>query len=262
MTTSNATTPVTWSVDDKGIATIRLNRPERLNALNLQVKRLIEAAIGEFESNDKVRVIIIKGENSVFVAGTDIAEMRDMTSSTHGVEKTDQVFHALRNCKKPLIAAVEKFALGGGFELALACDLIVADKNTRFAQPEIRVGIMPGAGGTQILLRTIGKYRAMKMILTGEQIDTDQAMEMGLISEVAETGKAYERAYQLAETISKMPPLAVAAIKDVVKSGQDMSLTSALLNEREAFVTLFDSEDQVEGMQAFMEKRAPSYKGK
>ncbi len=262
MTTSSQSLPVTWSCDAQGIATIRLNRPERLNALNLQVKRLIEQAIAELEANTQVRVIILTGENGVFVAGTDIAEMRDLTPAEHDSEKTGQVFLALRRCQKPLIAAVEKFALGGGFELALACDLIIAGDKTRFAQPEIRVGIMPGAGGTQVLLRTIGKYRTMKLVLTGEQIDAQQALAMGLISEVVESDGAYTRAVELATIICGMPPLAVAAIKRVVNEGQDMPLTAALERERAAFKSLFDSEDQVEGMQAFLEKRAPKYKGK
>lgn len=262
MTDENNHSQVTWAVDEKGIATIRLNRPERLNALNLEVKRLIEQGIAELSADVNVRIIIITGENGVFVAGTDIAEMRDMTATEHTVEKTDQVFHVLRDCKKPLIAAVERFALGGGFELALACDMIIASNKTRFAQPEIKVGIMPGAGGTQILLRTIGKYRTMKMVLSGEMITAQQAFEMGLLSDVVEEGQAYYEAYKLAETITTMPPLAVSAIKDVVNQGQDMPLSSALSLERKAFQILFDSDDQVEGMQAFMDKRSPLYQGK
>lgn len=254
--------PVRWEVDDRGIATIRLDRPEKMNALNLEVKRLIEEAVTTLESEDGVRVIVFTGENNVFVAGTDIAEMRDMTPNLHRQEKTDQVFHVLRGCPKPLIAAVEKYALGGGFELALCCDIIIAGESARFAQPEIRVGIMPGAGGTQILLRTIGKYKTMKMVLTGEQISAQQAFELGLISELVEAGAAYQRAMQLAETIVDMPPLAVTAIKKVICKGVDLPLTAALASEREAFIDLFDSDDQVEGMQAFMEKRKPDYHGK
>lgn len=253
--------PVRWEVDDRGIATIRLDRPEKMNALNLEVKRLIEEAVTTLEAEDGVRVIVFTGENNVFIAGTDIAEMRDMTPDVHRQEKTDQVFHVLRGCTKPLIAAVEKYALGGGFELALCCDIIVAGESARFAQPEIRVGIMPGAGGTQILLRTIGKYKTMKMVLTGEQISARQAFDLGLISELVEAGTAYQRAMQLAETIVGMPPLAVKAIKKVISEGVDLPLTAALANERDAFIELFDSDDQVEGMQAFMDKRKPDYQG-
>lgn len=262
MTTAKDNHQVTWAVDEKGIATIRLNRPERLNALNLEVKRLIEQAVAELSVDDNAKIIIITGENDVFVAGTDIAEMRDMTATEHTVEQTDHVFHALRDCKKPLIAAIERFALGGGFELALACDMIIAGKQTRFAQPEIKVGIMPGAGGTQILLRTIGKYRTMKMVLTGEMISADLALEMGLLSDVVEDGQAYAEAYTLAATITQMPPLAVSAIKEVITQGQNSPLTAALMLERKAFQTLFDSDDQVEGMQAFIDKRAAVYQGK
>lgn len=253
--------PVQWEVDDRGIATIRLDRPEKMNALNLEVKRLIEEAVTTLEAEDGVRVIVFTGENNVFIAGTDITEMRDMTPDVHRQEKTDQVFHVLRGCTKPLIAAVEKYALGGGFELALCCDIIVAGESARFAQPEIRVGIMPGAGGTQILLRTIGKYKTMKMVLTGEQISARQAFDLGLISELVEAGTAYQRAMQLAETIVGMPPLAVKAIKKVISEGVDLPLTAALANERDAFIELFDSDDQVEGMQAFMDKRKPDYQG-
>jgi enoyl-CoA hydratase len=253
---------VYFTVDDKGIATIHLNRPERLNALNLQVKRLIEQAIVHLGDDDAVKVIILTGDNGVFVAGTDIVEMLDVSVTAHTIEKTDQVFHALRNCKKPLIASVERFALGGGFELALACDMIITDKKARFALPEIKVGIMPGAGGSQILLRTIGKYRTMKMVLTGEMISAEQAFLMGVISELAEEGEAYSVAYKLAETIASMPPLSVAAIKEVVSKGQDMTLSTAILLERKSFQILFDSHDQKEGMQAFIEKRVPTFTGK
>lgn len=262
MTTNNNNDQVYWSIDEHGIATIRLNRPERLNALNLAVKRLIEIAITELNQNDQVKVIIVTGNNGVFVAGTDIAEMKNMTATQHSLDKTDQVFHALRDCKKPLIAAVERFALGGGFELALACDIIIAAETTRFALPEIKVGIMPGAGGTQILLRTIGKYQTMKMILTGEMIAAKQALAMGLLSEVVAEGEAFNEAYKLAQTIVTMPPLSVLAIKEVINQGQNMPLTPSLALERKSFQTLFDTEDQVEGMQAFLDKRTAVYQGK
>lgn len=257
----NSVNPVTWKVEDNGVAVVALNRPERLNALNLEVKRMIEMAIEELDADPEVRVIVITGENDVFVAGTDIAEMRDMTPTQHVREQTDRVFHVLRNCKKILIAAVEKFALGGGFELALACDLIFASENARFALPEIKVGIMPGGGGTQVLLRTIGKYRAMKMMLSGEMLTAAEVFTMGLISEVVKPGEALSRACEFGALVTTRPPLSVAAIKDVVSHGQNMPLTASLAFERRAFVGLFDSADQVEGMQAFLEKRQPEYKG-
>ncbi|MCP5145939.1 MAG: enoyl-CoA hydratase/isomerase family protein [Gammaproteobacteria bacterium] len=261
MTDEQPQRPVYWQIDDNGIATVRINRARRLNALNLEVKRLLEAAITALGENSAVRVIVLTGDNDVFVAGTDIAEMRDMTSSTHADLNTGRVFEVLRTCPKPLIAAVERYALGGGFELALACDLIIASDEAKFAQPEIRVGIMPGAGGTQILLRTAGRYRALKLLLTGEQIGAAEALSCGLVSEVVPAGTTYAAALALAQTIVGMPPLAVAAIRQVVRQGQDLPLTAALQLERTAFTALFDSADQVEGMQAFLDKRKPDYRG-
>lgn len=254
--------PVSWYKQKNGVAILTIDRAERLNALNLEVKRLIAEGVSELVSDADVRVIILTGANGVFVAGTDIAEMVDMSPSDHAVLATDAVFHALRSCPKPLIAAVERYALGGGMELALACDLIVAGEDAKFAQPEIKVGIMPGAGGTQILLRTLGKYRAMKMILTGEQFTAEQIFAWGLISELVASGQALNAAKKLAEVVASMPPLAVAAIKDVIRLGQDLPLSGALSLERKAFQLLFDSADQAEGMRAFLEKRSAEFKGR
>ena len=160
-----------------------------------------------------------------------------------------------------LIAALEGYALGGGCELALTCDMIIAGRSTKLGQPEIRVGIMPGAGGTQHLLRTIGKYRASKMVLTGEPVAAPDALAMGLLSEMVEDGRALSRALELAKTIAAMPPLAVRAIKEVMHLGQDVPLDTAYALERKAFVMLFDSADQKEGMNAFLEKRKPLFRG-
>jgi enoyl-CoA hydratase len=246
---------------DHGVATLTINRPEKLNALNLEVKRLIEAHLLRLSADPAVRVIILTGGPTVFVAGTDIAEMRDLTPTQHLVEKTDGVFVALRDCRKILIAAVEGFALGGGCELALACDIIIAGETAKFGQPEIRVGIMPGAGGSQLLLRTIGKYRTMLLALTGEQIAASEALAMGMISEVAPHGQAIERAQARAKTIARMPPIAVASIKEAIRLGQEAPLQTALAAERNLFRLLFDTQDQTEGMQAFLDKRAPVYRG-
>ena len=252
--------PVTHALHD-GVAVVTIDRPKRLNALNLAVKGLVDQAIRALTQDDGVRVIIITGGGGTFVAGTDITEMRDMSPSDHTRLKTDQMFHSVRNCPKPLIAAVERFALGGGCELALACDLIVAGEDAKFGLPEIKVGIMPGAGGTQILLRTIGKYQAMKLILTGEPISASQAMACGLISEVTSPGQALARALEIGRTIAAMPPLAVRAIKEVVRQGQEMPFSAALALERKSFQLLFDTRDQVEGMQAFIDKRPPQFRG-
>jgi enoyl-CoA hydratase/carnithine racemase len=254
--------PVTVEVLDGGVAVVTIDRPRRRNALNLDVKRRLTDAVRTLGADDTVKVIVLTGANGYFVAGTDIDEMTDMTPTSHTLDATDLVFTTLRHSSKPLIAAVEGYALGGGCELALACDLIVAADGAKFGQPEIKVGIMPGAGGTQRLLRTIGKYQALRMMLTGEPISAREAFANGMVSELCPDSQALPQALAMARTIAAMPPLAVRAIREVVQQGQDASLEMALLLERKAFQLLFDTADQQEGMRAFMEKRAPQYQGK
>lgn len=241
------------------VAVATIDRPERRNALNLAVKARLAEAFAVLGAEEAVRVIVLTGANGVFVAGTDLAEMEAMTPADHARLGTGQVFEVQRRCPMILIAAVEGYALGGGCELALGCDLIVAGEGARFGQPEIRVGIMPGAGGTQRLLRTIGKYRTMRLCLTGEPVTAPEALAMGMLSEVVPDGAALDRALALARTIAAMPPLAVRAIKEVVQLGQDAPLETALALERRAFVNLFGGAGQREGMRAFLEKRAPDY---
>jgi enoyl-CoA hydratase/carnithine racemase len=172
------------------------------------------------------------------------------------------LWEAISRCPKPVIAAVNGYAWGGGCELAMHADIIIAGEGASFAQPEIKVGIMPGAGGTQRLLRAVGKFRTMKMTLTGQPISGREALAMGLASEVVPDDEVLDAALKMAGQISRMPPLAVAQIKEVVLAGQDNSLESALMLERKAFQLLFDSEDQKEGMAAFFEKRKPVYRGR
>jgi enoyl-CoA hydratase/carnithine racemase len=261
METSTSPEPVTCRREADGVAVVTIDRPERRNALNLDVKRRLTTIVEMLAGDPAVRVVILTGARGVFVAGTDLAEMAGMTPTEHTLLATDQVFTTLRRCPKILIAAVEGYALGGGCELALACDLIVAGESARLGQPEIRVGIMPGAGGTQRLLRTVGKYRTMRLVLTGEPVDAREALAMGLLSDIAPDGLALARALELARTIGGMPPLAVRAIKEVVQLGQDAPLETALALERKAFQLLFATEDQKEGMAAFLEKRAAAYAG-
>lgn len=244
-----------------GVAVVTLNRPERRNALNLEIKTRIADAILRLEADAGVRVIVMTGAGGYFIAGTDIAEMESMSPARHQALETDRMFTVLRRCPKILIAAVEGYALGGGCETALCCDMIVAGEGARFGQPEIRVGVMPGAGGTQRLLRTIGKYRTMKLALTGEPLTASEAFQAGLLSEIVPDGSALEQALTLARTVAAMPPLSVLAIKEVVQLGQDVPLETALALERKAFVQLFDTQDQKEGMRAFLEKRPPQFKG-
>jgi enoyl-CoA hydratase/carnithine racemase len=171
------------------------------------------------------------------------------------------VFTVIRNCAVPVVAAVEGYALGGGCELAMSCDLIVAAESSRFGQPEIRVGVIPGAGGTQRMVRIMGKYRALRLLLTGDQITAEEAYTIGLVSEVTPDGTALPRALQLAHSIASMPQLAVRAILELVAAGADAPLETALLLERKAFQLLFDSSDQKEGMRAFLERRSPEFRG-
>ena len=257
-----ASIPVTCALHGDGVAVITIDRPRRRNALNLDVKQRLVDAVLTLNADASVCVIVLTGAGGYFVAGTDIDEMASMTPTSHTLGATDLVFTTLRQSGKPTIAAVEGYALGGGCELALACDLIVAAEGARFGQPEIKVGIMPGAGGTQRLLRTMGKYQALRMMLTGEPIGAPQAFACGLVSELCPDGAALEYAQALARTIAAMPPLAVRAIRDVVQLGQDAPLETALQLERKAFQLLFDSADQKEGMRAFLEKRAPRYQGR
>lgn len=258
----NTQGPVSTHIDADGIAVITLARPERRNALNLQVKALIAEAVSDLESDPAVKVIIITGSGGYFVAGTDIAEMLDMTPATHQALQTGRMFEVVSACSKPLVAAVEGYALGGGCELALACDIIIAGRSSRLGQPEINVGIMPGAGGTQRLLRTIGKYQTALLALTGDSVTAEQALAMGMVSRLCDDGQALEHAQAIARTIASKPPLAVSAIKEMIRLGQDAPLQTMLALERKAFTLLFDSHDQKEGMRAFLEKRPPRYLGR
>jgi enoyl-CoA hydratase len=243
-----------------GIVTIA--RPERRNALNLQVKREFVSHLQALAQDADVAVIVLTGEGGYFVAGTDIAEMAEMRPTDHVLLATDQVFHVVRQSPKPVIAAVEGYALGGGCELALACDLIVAAHDAQFGQPEIRVGIMPGAGGTQRLLRSAGRYKTLLWSLTGGMIPAREAFAANLVSALVSKGEALSRSVQIAQQIATMPPLAVQAIREAVRLGADAPLETALSLERRLFERLFDSQDQKEGMRAFLEKRTPSYEGR
>jgi enoyl-CoA hydratase len=244
------------------VGIVVIERPERRNALSLQVKQEIVEQLRALADDAEVAAIVLTGAGGCFVAGTDIAEMAQMRPTDHLRLDTDRVFHVVRQCPKPVIAAVEGYALGGGCELALACDLIVAADDAQFGQPEIRVGIMPGAGGTQRLLRTVGRYKAALWSLTGQMVPARDAHAANLVSELVPKGQALERGIAIAAQIAAMPPLAVQAIREAIRLGADVPLDTALALERRLFERLFDSDDQKEGMQAFLEKRKPVYRGR
>jgi enoyl-CoA hydratase len=244
------------------VALVRLNRPRQLNALNGEVMDQLCDALETLDRDEAIRCLVVTGNERAFAAGADIAEMATATPidmlRTNRIAQWDRV----RRISSPVIAAVSGWCLGGGCELAMALDLFVAGESARFGQPEINLGVIPGAGGTQRLTRAIGKSRAMEMILSGEPIDAREALRLGLVSRVVPDELLVEDALTLAATIATKSPLALRLAKEAVNAAYEMSLTDALAHERRLFYLLFASEDQKEGMAAFVEKRTPDFKGR
>ncbi|TEA77903.1 enoyl-CoA hydratase-related protein [Allopusillimonas ginsengisoli] len=248
-------------IGDSGVALVQLNRPDARNALNLPLRRLLSETFTTLRADDRVRCVVIAGKGPCFAAGADLREMAGLGPSSVWAMDVLSYWHTISDFPKPLIAAVHGAALGGGCELAMHADIIVAEDSARFGQPEVAVGIMPGGGATQRLMRAIGKFRAMQMLLTGEAISAQRAYEVGLASELTPDGKALERAMQIADTIARRPAIAVRLTKEVALAGADAPLATGLMLERRAFETLFDTQDQKEGMRAFLERRAANFKG-
>ena len=243
------------------VAIVRLNRPEARNALNQQVRMQLAEHFTALGRDPEVRAIVLTGGDKYFAAGADLREMAEAGAIEIMLRNTHRLWGAIASCPKPVIAAVNGFAWGGGCELAMHADIIVAGEGASFCQPEVKVGIMPGAGGTQRLSRAVGKFKAMKMVLTGQPVSGREAGEMGLASEVVPDAEVQSRALELASQIAALPPLAIMQIKEVLLAGQDTSLDAALMLERKAFQLLFASSDQKEGMQAFFDKRAAEFRG-
>jgi enoyl-CoA hydratase len=243
-------------------ALVRLNRPKQLNALNGPTMDALCAALEELDADESVRVIVVTGSERAFAAGADIGEMADASAvdmlRSNRIGQWDRV----RKIGKPVIAAVNGWCLGGGCELAMTLDLIVAGEGARFGQPEINIGVIPGAGGTQRLTRAIGKGRAMEMILTGEPIAAGEARDRGLVARVVPDELVVEDSLALAAQMATRSPLALRLAKEAVNAAYEMGLTQALAHERRLFYLLFASEDQKEGMAAFVEKRTPDFKGR
>jgi enoyl-CoA hydratase len=248
--------------EERRVALLRFNRPKQLNALNGQVMDELCSALEALDRDDAIRVLVVTGNDRAFAAGADIGEMADASPidmlRTNRIAQWDRV----RRIGKPVIAAVAGWCLGGGCELAMALDLIVAAESARFGQPEINLGVIPGAGGTQRLTRAVGKGVAMEMILTGEPIDAREAHRLGLVARVVPNELVVEDALALAAKIATKSPLALRLAKEAVNAAYEMSLTDALAHERRLFYLLFASEDQKEGMAAFLEKRDPDFKGR
>ncbi len=243
------------------VALITLNRPEKRNALDLVMRSAIAAAFTKLNNDASVQAIVITGGDSIFAAGADLNLLVDKGSQQVANIDLGQYWAPIVNCEKPIFAAVNGYALGAGCELVMMCDVIIADKKAQLGQPEARVGIMPGAGGTQRLIRSVGKYVASLVLFCGENLSAERAHQLGLVSEVVDDGEALSRAVELASKAAKMPPLALRAIKQTLKHGADLPLESALQLENREFLLLFDTQDKTEGMRAFLEKRPAQFKG-
>lgn len=246
-----------------GVALLTIDRPEARNALNFALLAELADELERLDRDAHTRVAILTGAGDrAFAAGADIIELADQTPDRLRAEGHFGAWDRLGSIGIPLIAAVRGFALGGGCELAMTCDLIVAAADAQFGQPEIRIGVMPGAGGTQRLTRAVGVARAMELVLTGRMIGAAEALDAGLVTTVVPPGEVLDAATRLADTIASMPPLAVRAAKRSVLAAAELPLTAGLRAEREAFFDLFATEDQREGMRAFQEKRPPTWTGR
>ena len=253
---------VKTSLEQDGVGLIRFDRPEARNALNDVVRAELAAAFEQFGADDDVRCVVLSGTDKVFAAGADIKAMAEASAADMANTGGEAAWQVISSFAKPVVAAVNGWALGGGCELAMHADIIIAGEGAKFGQPEIRVGIIPGAGGTQRLTRAVGKFKAMQMLLTGEAVSAADAAAMGLVSEVVADDQALPRALEIAASIASLPPIAAREIKRLVLSGVDQTLADGLRDERRTFVSMFDTEDQKEGMRAFIEKRRPTFKGR
>ncbi len=251
---------ITEKVNAVGL--VRLNRPEAMNALSPEMLDAVSTAFEQLDQDEEVHAIGVTGSDRVFAAGADIKAMAE--ASPVDMIRLDTIRHWKRmaQLQKPLIAAVSGYAFGGGCELAMQCDMIIASETAAFAQSEIKVGIMPGAGGTQRLTKAIGPYRAMEMVLTGEPISAAEAKQFGLVNRVVPVERYLQEALDLAQIIANRPPVAVRLAREALRYGNETTLQAGMMVERRNFYLTFDTDDQKEGMRAFIEKRTPEYKGR
>ncbi len=256
--------PVVAERPSEGVGLIRMGGQQERTTLSSELRQLLVRHIAELADDPAVRCIVLAGQGRTFAAGSDIREL----ASIGPIEKIEydvrkrKLAQAIAACAKPLIAAVNGYALGGGCELAMMCDIIVAGSSAKFGQPEVKLGIIPGSGGTQRLLRAIGKYRAMRYVLTGEAFTAQDALAMGLVSDVVPDGEVESCAIGLAQTIAALPPLAVQQAKELLLFGASVPLEAGLALEAKSNQLLFASHDKIEGMAAFIEKRKPSFEGR
>ena len=247
---------------DGHVGIIWLNRPEVLNALSLELMKKLVTQLEAYDDDPNIYAILLSGSEKVFAAGADITDMADASTFEMYNRKQFARWERIKKISKPIVAAISGYALGGGCELAMHCDIIVASETAKFGQPEINIGIMPGAGGTQRLTRAVGKAVAMDVVLSGRFLSAREALSAGLVSRVVPKENFYDEALRIAHVLAEKPPLALRLAKESVLKAHEMSLSDGLEYERKLFYMLFATEDQKEGMQAFIEKRRPEFKGK
>jgi enoyl-CoA hydratase len=247
---------------DGPVGIVTLNRPQQLNALFTPLVRELVAALQAFDADQTIRAIVLTGGEKVFAAGADIREMADQSAVEMLTRNTDGLWERVKTISKPVIAAVSGYALGGGCELAMVCDIILASETARFGQPEINIGLIPGAGGTQRLTRAVGKFKAMEMIMTGRWIDAAEAERRGLANRVVPVESLLAEAVALGKELATRPPVTLRLAKEAVNKAFETTIAEGLDFERRSFFFLFASNDSKEGMRAFLEKRKPEYQGK
>lgn len=249
---------------DGPVAVLTLNRPDKLNALNATVRREVKEAVDALAHDDDVKVVILTGAGEkAFIAGADVEEFAGRSpAEQRELYKHRRVYEAVADFPKPILAAIHGYCLGGGSELALACDLRIADRTARFGQAEIRIGLVPGAGGTQRLARLVGPGQALRMALTGDMIDAEEAHRIGLVEFLVAEGRHLEKAREVAERMARWSPVSLRLIKTSVRQAMETPLSAGLELEKELFLAAFASEDGREGVRAFVEKRDPEFKGR
>ncbi len=247
-----------------GVARVTVNRPDKLNALNVQTREEILVAFKELAADREVRVIVITGAGEkAFIAGADIGEFSGNTAlEQREIMSRSRAFDAMEDCPKPVIAMIQGYALGGGCELAMACDIRIASTRAKFGQPEIKLGLIPGGGGTQRLPRLVGEGKALELILTGDMVDAEEARRLGLVNQVVAPEELETRTMELASRIAEFSPVALAMAKKAVKNAARMNLATGLEAESDLFALCFSSADKEEGVRAFLEKRKPVFAGK